>query len=630
MSMTVLNVDDNDAGRYAISRILKQAGFEVTEAATGQEALTATSTVQPKIILLDVNLPDLNGFEVCRRIKEDPSTALIPVLMMSASFIRDKDRVRGLEGGADGYLTGPLEPDVLIATVNALLRVRNAEEELQHLARRWQTTFDAIADGVALLDMEGHVMQFNQAFAGMVGRPKEEIAGRTCTELWSLPSEQGDLFPCSTPVSHHRRESLDLQVRDRWFHITTDPVLDAAGTVNGAVCIYSDITERKKGEQELKKAKEAAEMADRAKDHFLAVLSHELRTPLTPVLTAVHALREEKTLPAGLSSYIDVIHRNVELEARLIDDLLDLTRIAREKLQLFIETLDAHALLRNVLEICREDIMTKQLQLSVELDAPQYHVKADSARLQQVFWNLLKNAVKFTPAGGELVIRSSQMQDKSLQVAITDSGIGIEEHILPRIFDAFEQGERSITRKFGGLGLGLAISKALVDMQGGKLSATSAGKDLGATFAVELPIAATPEWRPGSPLPDDKGTDSRSLRILIVDDHADTSRVMQLLLERRGYTVQTASTVGSALEAALEGDYDLLISDIGLPDGSGLDLMRQLQESKPIVGVALSGFGMEEDIQKSIQAGFVEHLTKPVNFKQLQEVIQRLTGVDIQ
>ncbi len=628
MSTTVLNVDDNDAGRYAISRILKQAGFDVAEAATGEEALHATSREQPKIILLDVNLPDVSGFEVCRRIKEDPATALIPVLMMSASFIRDKDRVRGLEGGADGYLTGPLEPEVLIATVNALLRVRNAEEELQHLARRWQTTFDAIADGVALLDQDGRVMQFNQAFVQMIGSPPEDISGKTCAQLWDITPEICRELPCSTPFSPNRRESADLQVRDRWYHITTDPVLDDLGSINGAVCIYSDITDRKRGEQELQTAKEAAETADRAKDHFLAVLSHELRTPLTPVLTAVQALREEPGMQPALGSYIDVIHRNVELEARLIDDLLDLTRIAREKLQLFLETVDAHALLRNVIDICQEDISAKQLHVRVELEAPQHHVRADSARLQQVFWNLLKNAVKFTPAGGTLSIRSSQSGDEGLRVEVADNGIGIEEHILPRIFDAFEQGEQSITRTFGGLGLGLAISKALMDMQGGTLSAASGGKDQGATFTVELPLAEKPEQSETLPLPANNGKASKALRILIVDDHADTSHVMQLLLERRGYTVRTANTVNSAFNAALADDYDLLISDIGLPDGSGLDLMRQLREQKPMLGVALSGFGMEEDIQKSMEAGFVEHLTKPVNFKQLQEVIHRLTGTD--
>lgn len=626
MATKILNVDDNEAGRYAISRILRHMEFEVVEASTGEMALEVLGQESPDIILLDVNLPDISGFDVCRRIKENPGTSLIPVLMMSASLIRDRDRVRGLEGGADGYLTGPLEPEVLIATVNSLLRVRNAEEALQVQARRWQSTFDAISDGVTLLDPNGNIVQCNKAFADTLGKTKAEIIGHTCGEVFGLEQNSLIEFPCARPYTHQRRETTDVLIGSRWFHVATDPVLDAAGGIEGAVCIFSDITERKLFEQELEKAKETAEAADRAKDQFLAVLSHELRTPLTPVLTAVHALREESSLPYNLSSYVDVIHRNVELEARLIDDLLDLTRIAREKLQLNFETVDAHALLSNVLDMCRGEILQKRLRLSVEMGSPLHHVWVDPARLQQIFWNIIKNAVKFTPEGGTLTIRSMIHDDDILLVSIIDNGIGIEEHILPRIFDAFEQGEQNITRLFGGLGLGLAISKALMEMLGGTVLAASEGKDKGSTFTIEIPtVPPPPKIETTAPASGTSDAPSRQLHILIVDDHADTSRVMQLLLERRGYRVRTASSLSSALEAAGADDYDLLISDIGLPDGSGLDLMRELRQSKPIVGVALSGFGMEEDIQKSIEAGFKEHLTKPINFKQLQEVIERLT-----
>jgi CheY-like chemotaxis protein len=255
------------------------------------------------------------------------------------------------------------------------------------------------------------------------------------------------------------------------------------------------------------------------------------------------------------------------------------------------------------------------------------HVKGDSARLQQVFWNLIKNAVKFTSNGGGLLIRSMNAGSDRLRLEIIDNGIGIEPDILPKIFDAFEQGELSITRRFGGLGLGLAISKSLVELHHGSLAAASEGKEKGATFTVELPTVPPPERARSTQ--EEERSDAEAtgkLRILLVDDHADTSRVMQLLLERRGYHVETASNVNSALTAATERHYDLLISDIGLPDGSGLDLMRAIRREKPMLGIALSGFGMEEDIQKSIEAGFIDHLTKPVGFNKLYEVIQRVTG----
>ncbi|MDB5034471.1 MAG: sensor hybrid histidine kinase [Chlorobi bacterium] len=623
---TVLNVDDNDAGRYAVSRILQLAGFQVREAATGHSALDVVSEEPPQIILLDINLPDINGFEVCRRIKSTPATANIPVLMMSASFIRDRDRVRGLDGGADGYLAGPLEPEVLIATVQALLRVRKAEDDLQISARQWQTTFNAIGDGVALIDENGAVLQCNDAWARILGKSRDEIIGLTCAALFDPDNEGICQLPCTDPAQLRQRSSSDLLRGESWLQISSDPIYSQTGAVEGCVCIISDITQRKHAEQELQRAKEAAEAADHAKDQFLAVLSHELRTPLTPVLTAVQALHDETGMPDRAAAYIEIIHRNVELEARLIDDLLDLTRIAREKLQINLEAVDAHSLLRNVLEICQADISEKKMKVTIDLTAKRHHVHADSARLQQVFWNLIKNAVKFTPDGGELAIRTSNSHPDELAIQIIDSGIGIEPHILPRIFDAFEQGEQSITRQFGGLGLGLAITKALVDMHGGTLEATSQGKDQGATFLVRL--KAVDATGTASPAPQAMPLEQQErlpVRILLVDDHLDTSKVMQILLERRGYQVDTAHSVQSALDLAGQKKFDLLISDIGLPDGSGLDLMRAIHANYDIKGIALSGFGMEDDIQKSKDAGFIDHLTKPVGFNKLHEVIQQLT-----
>jgi CheY-like chemotaxis protein len=269
--------------------------------------------------------------------------------------------------------------------------------------------------------------------------------------------------------------------------------------------------------------------------------------------------------------------------------------------------------------------VNKKIEMVVELQAAQFTVRGDSARLQQVFWNLLKNAVKFTPSGGAITLRTLNEDDGMLRVDVHDTGIGIEDHVLPKIFDAFEQGDRNITRLFGGLGLGLAISKTLIDAHGGTIDASSQGKGHGATFSVELPVSA-------QQLPDRNGADSvpigvragESVRILIVEDNSDTSQVIQHLLERRGYTVHAVHSIGSALEAANSQEFDLIISDIGLPDGSGIDLMRKLQQHKPIKGIAVSGYGMEDDIRRSIEAGFAEHLTKPISFRKLTEVIQTL------
>jgi len=380
---------------------------------------------------------------------------------------------------------------------------------------------------------------------------------------------------------------------------------------------------------ELQRTKEIAESANRAKDHFLAVLSHELRTPLTPVLTTVQLLERRTDLPADLREPLAMIRRNVELEARLIDDLLDLTRIARGKLDLHFEPVDVHELLAEVLSICAGDFAMKRITLTTDLAARRRFVDADPARLQQVFWNLVKNAVKFTPEGGRVHVRSREfasIEADTVQVQVIDSGVGIEPGVLPRIFEAFEQGGKDVTRLFGGLGLGLAITKALMDLHGGSITAESAGKGLGATFTIEL-TAAREQPAAGPPAAAGAQAAGRpELRILLVEDHADTREALSELLRLSGHLVEAAASVASALAACEGGHFDLVISDLGLPDGSGLDLMRQILDRCPggVRGICLTGYGMEEDLRRSEEAGFLAHLTKPVSLQELEAVMSRV------
>ncbi len=409
-------------------------------------------------------------------------------------------------------------------------------------------------------------------------------------------------------------------------------------------------------EQQVRQARDAAEAASRAKDHFLAVLSHELRTPLTPTLTTIQSMEADPDLPAAFREPVEMIRRNVELEVRLIDDLLDLTRVSRGKLELNLQRLDGHDVLGQAVAICDSDLRGKQLELTLDLGADAPCVRADPARLQQVLWNLLKNAVKFTPAGGRVGVRTRnepregsregselggqgsgrERADAGLPdsppptadfvVDVTDTGIGIEPAVLGRIFDAFEQGGQAITRQFGGLGLGLAISRALAEQQGGTLTAASDGPGRGATFTLRLPVApavAATATAPAEPAGCAAGH-LAGCQVLLVDDHIDTARAMGRLLTRWGCHVQTADTVAGALKAAAAVRPDVLISDIGLPDGSGLDLIRQLLARQPIRGIAVSGFGMEEDLARSRAAGFVDHLVKPVDVNRLQQTIRRV------
>lgn len=406
------------------------------------------------------------------------------------------------------------------------------------------------------------------------------------------------------------------------------------------------------GENEaaLQMAKEIAESANRAKDEFLAILSHELRTPLTPVLATVSMLRDEPGVPAALRPELETIQRNVELEARLIDDLLDLTRISRGKLELHLATVDLRPLLDYAVQsFLKDQAAAKQQQVRVSFgEEVQAHVHGDAPRLTQVLWNLMLNAVKFTPQGGSIQLNvfndsPAPGTPPAVVVEITDTGIGIEPENLGRIFTAFEQGERSRTRIFGGLGLGLAISLAIAERHGGTLSARSAGKDQGATFTLRLPTVAAPApalvaGPPVTQAPVSSSTSrstepstpatsqSPQARILLVEDHADTARQIARLLAREGHAVTTAATVADATRIGTEQSFDLLVSDLGLPDGSGHDIMRRLAAERHLPGIALSGYGMEEDVKASLVAGFRLHLTKPIHWPELKEAVGKLVG----
>jgi signal transduction histidine kinase/ActR/RegA family two-component response regulator len=397
------------------------------------------------------------------------------------------------------------------------------------------------------------------------------------------------------------------------------------------------------------KARDVAEQANLAKDRFLATLSHELRTPLTPVLATAGLLSEDKRLPPDIREDLDVIQRNIELEARLIDDLLDLTRVTTGKLQLNLENVDVHQLIRRVYDICCTDIRAKNICVDFQLHAETPFVHADAARLHQMIWNLLKNAAKFTPEGGMISIitrnetSSGAMENGNVSdrpagrnghapppaiprtiIEVRDNGIGIDPAQLPKLFTAFEQGSQDVTRQFGGLGLGLAITKALADAHEGQVIAHSDGPGKGATFTLVLPGATKPPKSAATP--PQRPAQARPLAILLVEDHADTARVMQRMLLRWGHTVTVAQSVKQALEASSRQQHDLIISDIGLPDGSGLDFVKTLREQAATPAIALTGYGMEEDVRRCLASGFQAHITKPVNFSKLEAAIAELTA----
>lgn len=520
-----------------------------------------------------------------------------------------------------------------IVIINCSLRER-ADSALKALTRReleLRATLEALPVGIWFTDKEGRIISGNKAAKKIWGGiryigPKEYGAYKIFNPRTHQPLEPGS-YPISQALSGSEVQNQEVEIETfdnirRKLLVSAVPLRSAGdGEIWGVVAINEDITTRESALEGLRRAKEDAERANRAKDRFLAVLSHELRTPLTPVLMLAESLEKDPNLPESLRADARMMRRYVLLEARLIDDLLDLTRIEKGKLLLHRQTVNLNTVLRSVMKMVQPQAQHKGLRLSTRLTAQRYFVEADRARIKQVIWNILGNAIKFTPTGGGIVLTTEDVGNE-IQITVKDTGIGVPSDALKTIFAAFEQANVE-HRRFGGLGLGLAIAKSLTELHGGHILAHSRGCGQGAVFTITLPASMKLSPEPPSPskIP---ATDTGRLRILIVEDHEPTASILTKLLKRRGNLVYMASSVGEAL--ALDGQsIDLLVSDIGLPDGSGLDVVRHYRPlNANLKAIALSGFGMDNDVERSLLAGFDRHLTKPVDFETLQGVIMEL------
>src|SRR5437868_4926711 len=533
---------------------------------------------------------------------------------------------------------GWLIAGTLVAAILAGRVYRRQAESARRIEREVgfnQKTLANMPIGIALVDPETHrFLHANDAFAQMALQIGQLPSG---TDIGTATYDQIKIVPPTVienvlatgrPYQLIEEPFRDRTGSTRFCNVNLLRLLDSRQQIQGVLYYVEEKTRDMTLRNELLSA-------NAAKDQFLALLSHELLNPLSPVIAMVAALETHVADSAEARQALDVIRRNVELEARLIDDLLDITRIAKGKLKLSLEPVSVHNVLQRALEICREEISQKALEIELNLNAHDHFVQGDPARLQQVFWNLIKNSVKFTDAGGRISLATSNPQPGQIEIDVSDSGIGIEPDKVSKIFTAFEQGQSSITRKFGGLGLGLAISKAMVLAHGGIISASSPGPNCGATFSVRLGTIAEPAAKDGESPPNGAQPVSRPMpaarppRLLVVDDHEDTCTGLKMILERRGYDITVAYTADQAAEKARQENFDRLISAIGLRGSSGHALMQEMRD-RGVPGIALSGFGMEHDVNRARAAGFSEHLTKPINFERLEEVIQQLLGNSVE
>ncbi len=485
----ILNVDDSDGARYAKSRILTRAGFNVIEASNGGDALIRARKDKPVLILLDVKLPDINGLEVCRRLKDNPETNTILVLQTSASFIGTADKIRALDGGADNYLVEPIEPDELIANVNALLRLGRVERELREV--------------------------------------------------------------------------------------------------------------------------------DRRKDEFLATLAHELRNPLGPIRTALALLRKlDPVVPAMQENARGTIGRHTDHLVRLVDDLLDVSRISQGKISLQWERVSLASFVKSALETSAHIVVERGHALTVALPEEELWVHGDPVRLSQIVANLLLNAAKFTAPGGTLNI-SAQRHGEQVRIRLADNGIGIAAGSIDAIFGLFEQSGHAPDRVQDGLGIGLSLVRDLVKLHGGQVGVQSPGVGLGSTFEVHLPLDLTAAPQALMPV---EAPASSSKRLLVVDDNVDAADTLAELLELDGHEVRTAYTGAQAVERTQAFKPAIVFLDIGLPDMNGYDVagkLRQLPIPQEFLLIALTGYGQEHDRRAALAAGFDDHFAKPIDFGKL-------------
>ncbi len=503
---------------------------------------------------------------------------------------------------------------------------------------QFKAVISSMSEAVIITNLQGEPMVMNPAALTLFGFASlEECRGGF--SLWSRVFDahymDGSLArPDEWPVERITRgesfSEVEVEVRRQdtgtiWIgSFSGRPVRSRSGEVMLAAITIRDITASKESERQLNEAKEVAEAANRAKDHFLAILSHELRTPLTPVLTLVQALEGDLGMPSEFLPYMEIIRRNVELEVRLIDDLLDLTRIAKGKLQFTMGDADIHTILRDVLEIYQKDFQAKRQTVRFYPDAVNTVVHGDATRLQQVFWNIVRNAVKFTGEGGQITIATCNVDSDWIRVEITDTGIGIHPDTLPTIFTAFDQGDASTPTRFGGLGLGLAISKAVVDQHRGVIRAESAGPGEGATFHVTF--ATTGAQDSAASVINEIADTACGVRgrVLLVAPDEQQAEMIRNVLEDERYEVRVVYGVRGAMRAAAGERFDLLLCGSVLPDGTGIDLIRNLNAIEGVRGILLADRGMDDLVRRSLDAGYRNYLVMPVEPSALRKIVERV------
>lgn len=621
----ILVVDDNPATRYSTARVIRAAGFQTLEADTGERALALVESGVAAVVL-DVHLPDISGFDVCRSIRASRTTSLVPVVHLSAEYVRSDHQVAGLNAGADAYMVHPVEPQLLVATLHALIRARLAEDSLRRSEARFRAIYDQAPAAMMLIDAKGVITDANPQAQSLLRRGIDELSGRPLLDF--VPAA------CREPACRLLQEGSAQAGRGEF------PVMQAEGgerlirwnfsepiEAGIRIAIAEDLTESMEFEERRQKmlereqaARVQAERLSRTKDDFVAILSHELRTPLSLLNGGAHMLKRANLSDAMLRRGIDAVEKGVKAQSRIIADILDISRLSTGKLNLHREEVEAASLAEQSLEALKDAAAEKNVSLQLHLSDAHMAAWLDVTRFQQIIWNLVSNAIKFSRADGVVDVRLSR-EHGLLRLAVTDHGVGISPEFLPHMFERFSQASAPSVRGHSGLGLGLSIVKHLVDLHGGRVEAHSEGLGHGVTMTVEIPLRKAPTATGGSCLPEGESLQCLNGKdIVVVEDNLDTSEMLRVVLADQGAEVRIAQNYDQAMELLHARWPALIVSDIGLPGKDGCQLARAIRamEHRQSGGtghvrmVALSAFAREQDRALALDAGFDHYLEKPL------------------
>ena len=638
---TILNVDDNDANRYVKSRILRGAGFEVLEAATGRAALDLAYDAAPSLILLDIKLPDISGIDVCRALRADGRTLRIPVIHISATHVTAEDEATSLGAGADIYLAEPVDARQLSSAVRTLLRLRATEQGLAAAQARLRLATEAAGIATWDVDTGSGRAEWDEEFSRMLGIGSGAAVHSLDEWLSCVHADDRESVARAFRAVGHQDGHFSQEYRVllptgelRWiaaFGRSHKPEADAFGRVVG---VAVDVTARKRGELEreglLASAREAQHLAEQAvhmKDEFLAVLSHELRTPMSAMLGWLHLLKTARLTREQERAAVETVERNAKVQTRLINDLLDTSLIVTGKMEVETSPIKLDEALEAAIESSRPAASTKGVEIVQAFERGDWSMVGNAERVQQIFSNLLSNAIKFSPRGRRIEV-SLKRAAADARVDFVDEGEGIAPEMLPHIFERFRQADSSSRRRHGGLGLGLAIVRSLVELHGGRVDASSAGASKGARFTVYLPMAADAGAPVAAILGEFPAPSLDGLRILVVDDDEDNRQMIAAMLRLQNASCMTASGHVAALATCEGWRPDALVLDLGMPEIDGCELLPRLRAvlDAAVPAVALTGFAAKQDVQRALEAGFQAHLAKPFEMNELCMLLRKLTS----